>query len=203
MGCQTEIAETLIQRGTNYVLAVKENQGKLHEDVHELFDGADEVQFRQIPHDYGRKVTKDHGRLEIRESWVLSDPGYSDYVRRAAVWKNLSSVIRICTQVRHAQTTVSRETRDFISSLAGSAADIPPAARGHWGIENGLHWVLDVTFHEDDSRVRKDHVPENFAVLLHIALNILNRSRNGKDSIKTMRPRAGLDEGYLAKSLTK
>ena len=74
MGCQTEIAETIIQRGADYVLALKENQGKLHEDVKDLFTGADEVAFREVPHDYTRQVTKDHGRLEIRECWVLSDP---------------------------------------------------------------------------------------------------------------------------------
>jgi predicted transposase YbfD/YdcC len=77
------------------------------------------------------------------------------------------------------------------------------AVRGHWNIENGLHWVLDVTFREDDSRVRKDHAPENFAILRHIVLNILNRARKGKESIKTMRLRAGWDEAYLTKLLTQ
>lgn len=203
MGCQTEIAETIIQRGADYVLAVKKNQGKLYEDVKDLFAGADEVAFREVPHDYTREVTKDHGRLEIRECWVLSAPEYLEYVRRVDAWKNLRNLIRIRTEVRHAQTTLSQETRYFISSLAGSAQEMIHAVRGHWGIENGLHWILDVTFREDDSRVRKDHAPENFAVLRHIALNVLNRARNGKDSIKTMRLRAGWDETYLAKLLTK
>lgn len=198
MGCQTEIAETIVQQGADYVLAVKENQGNLHEDVQDLFAGADEVDFRKVPHDYAREVTKDHGRLEIRECWVLSAPEYLDYVRRAEAWKNLHSVVRICTAVRHERVTVSRETRYFISSLGGSAQGMIKVVRGHWGIENGLHWVLDVTFREDDSRVRKDHAPENFAVLRHIALNVLNRARTGKDSIKTMRLRAGWDETYLA-----
>jgi predicted transposase YbfD/YdcC len=197
MGCQTDIAETIVQQGADYVLAVKENQGNLHEDVQDLFAGADEVDFREVPHDYAREVTKDHGRLEIRECWVLSAPEYLDYVRRAGAWKNLHSVVRICTEVRHERITVRRESRYFISSLAGSAQGMINAVRGHWGIENGLHWVLDVTFREDDSRVRKDHAPENFAVLRHIALNVLNRARNGKDSIKTMRLRAGWDETYL------
>lgn len=201
MGCQTEIAEAIIQHGADYVLAVKENQGKLYEDVQDLFAGADEVAFREVPHDFEREVTKDHGRLEIRECWILSAPEYLEYVRRVEAWKNLRSIVRICTEVRHEQTTRSRETRYFISSLAGSAHDMIHAVRGHWGIENGLHWVLDVTFREDDSRVRKNHAPENFAVLRHIALNVLNRARNGKDSIKTMRLRAGWDEIYLAKLL--
>lgn len=198
MGCQTEIVETIVQQGADYVLAVKENQGNLHEDVQDLFAGADEVDFREVPHDYACEVTKDHGRLEIRECWILSAPEYLDYVRRAEAWKNLHSVVRICTEVRHERVRVSRETRYFISSLVGSAQGMIKVVRGHWGIENGLHWVLDVTFREDDSRVRKDHAPENFAVLRHIALNVLNRARNGKDSIKTMRLRAGWDETYLA-----
>jgi predicted transposase YbfD/YdcC len=203
MGCQTEIAETIIQHGADYVLAVKENQGKLYEDVQDLFAGADEVAFREVPHDFEREVTKDHGRLEIRECWILSAPEYLEYVRRVEAWKNLRSIVRICTEVRHEQTMLSRETRYFISSLAGSAQDMIHAVRGHWGIENGLHWVLDVTFREDDSRVRKENAPENFAVLRHIALNVLNRARKGKDSIKTMRLRAGWDETYLAKLLTQ
>ncbi len=203
MGCQTEIAETIIERGADYVLAVKENQGKLYEDLQDLFAGTDEVAFRDVPHAFEREVTKDHGRLEIRECWVLSDPEYLNYVRRVEAWKNLSSVVRICTEVRQEQTTLSRETRYFISSLASSAQEMIHAVRGHWGIENGLHWVLDVTFREDDSRVRKDHAPENFAILRHIALNALNRSRNGKESIKTMRLRAGWDEAYLEKLLCK
>ena len=203
LGCQTEIADTIVQRGADYVLAVKENQGRLYQDVRDLFLGADEVSFRQVPHDYAREVTKDHGRLEIRDCWVLSEPEYLEYVHRGEAWKNLRSVVRICTEVRHEQTTLSRETRYFISSLAGSAQAMIDAVRGHWGIENGLHWVLDVTFREDDSRVRKDHAPENLAVLRHIALNVLNQARSGKDSIKTMRLRAGWDETYLAKLLTK
>ena len=203
LGCQTEIADTIIQRGADYVLAVKENQGNLYEDVEDLFAGADEVAFRDVPHDFEREVTKDHGRLEIRECWVVSDPEYLAYVRRVEAWKNLRSIVRICTEVRHEQTTRSRETRYFISSRVDSAQAMINAVRGHWGIENDLHWVLDVTFREDDSRVRKDHAPENFAVLRHIALNVLNRARTGKDSIKTMRLRAAWDENFLANLLTQ
>ncbi len=203
LGCQTEIAETIIEGGADYILAVKENQGKLFEDIQDLFVGAAEVAFREVPHTFEREVTKDHGRLEIRECRVLADPKYLNYVRRVEAWKNLRSVVRICTEVHHEQTTLSRETRYFISSLAGSAQEMINAVRGHGGIENGLHWVLDVTFREDDSRVRKDHAPENFAILRHIALNVLNRSRNGKDSIKTMRLRAGWDESYLEKLLSQ
>jgi len=188
LGCQTEI---------DYVLAVKGNQGKLHEDLKDLFDGAAEVEFREVPHAHARQVTKDHGRLEIRDCWVITAPEYLDFVRRHDAWKNLRSLIRIRTEVRRGRKR-SEETRYFISSLQATPRELLTAIRGHWGIENGLHWILDIAFREDESRVRKDHAAENFAVLRHIAVNLLNRARNGKDSIKTMRLRAGWDETFLA-----
>ena len=197
LGCQTEIAETIVNQGADYVLAVKENQGKLHEDLKDLFDGAVEVEFREVPHAYARQVTKDHGRLELRTCWVITEPDYLDFVRRHEAWKNLGSLIRIRTEVRRGRKR-SEETRYFISSLQATPLEMLGATRGHWGIENGLHWVLDIAFREDESRVRKDHAAENFAVLRHIAVNLLNRARNGKDSIKTMRLRAGWDETFLA-----
>jgi predicted transposase YbfD/YdcC len=202
LGCQTEIAETIVNQGAEYVLAVKENQGKLQEDLKDLFDGAAEVQFREVPHAYERQVTKDHGRVEIRECWVITDDEYLDFVRRHDAWKNLGSLIRLHTEVRRRRKR-STETRYFISSLQPTPQEMLHAIRGHWGIENGLHWILDVTFREDDSRVRKDHAAENFAVLRHIAVNLLTRARNGKDSIKTMRLRAGWDETFLAQLISQ
>jgi predicted transposase YbfD/YdcC len=178
-------------------LAVKENQGKLHEDLKDLFEGAAEVQFREVPHSSDRQVTKEHGRLEIRECGVITDHEYLDLVRRHDAWKHWRSLICIHTEVRRGRKR-SAETRYFISSWQATPQEMLAALRGHWGIENGLHWILDVTFREDDRRVRKDHAPENFAVLRHLALNLLNRARNGKDSIKTMRLRAGWDETFLA-----
>jgi predicted transposase YbfD/YdcC len=168
-----------------------------------LFAGADAVAFRDVPRDIGREVTQDYRRLEIRECRVLSDPEYLEYVRRIEAWKNLRSAVRICTAVRHEQTALSHETRYFISRLTNSAQAMIHCVRGHWGIENGLQWVLDMTFREEASRVRKDHAPENFAILRHIALNVRNRSCTGKDSIKTMRLRAGWDESYLEKLLSQ
>jgi predicted transposase YbfD/YdcC len=202
LGCQTDIAETIVEQGADYVLAVKANQGKLHADLKDLFDGAAEVAFREVPHVHDRQVTKDHGRLEVRDCWVITDQEYLAFVRRHAAWKNLRSLIRIRTEVRRGRKR-SEETRYFISSLHATPREMLSAIRGHWGIENGLHWILDVTFREDDCRVRKDHAAENFAVLRHIAVNLLNRARNGKDSIKTMRLRAGWDETFLAHLLAQ
>lgn len=202
LGCQTDIAETIVAKGADYVLAVKANQGKLHADLKDLFDGAAEVAFREVPHTHDRQVTKDHGRLEIRECWVITDPEYLDFVRRHEAWKGLRSLMRIHTEVRRGRKR-SAETRYFISSLQATPLEMLNAIRGHWGIENGLHWTLDLAFREDESRVRKDHAAENFAVLRHIAVNLLNRARNGKDSIKTMRLRAGWDETFLAQLLAQ
>lgn len=111
-------------------------------------------------------------------------------------------MLRIHTEVRRGRKR-STETRYFISSLQPTPQEMLKAIRGHWGIENGLHWVLDLAFREDESRVRKDHAAENFAVLCHIAVNLLTRARNGKDSIKTMRLRAGWDETFLAHLLSQ
>ena len=202
LGCQTDIAETIVNRGADYVLAVKENQGKLHEDLKDLFDGATDVKFREVPHRHAQQVTKDHGRLEIRECWVITDAEYLEFVRRHEAWKNLRSLIRIHTEVKRGRKR-SADTRYFISSLQATPQEMLAAVRGHWGIENGLHWVLDVVFREDDSRVRQDHAAENFAVLRHIAVNLLNRARNGKDSIKTLRLRAGWDENFLAQLISQ
>lgn len=202
LGCQTEIAETIVNQDADYVLAVKENQGNLHEDLKDLFDGAAEVQFRDVPHTYARQVTKAHGRLEIRECWVISDHEYLDFVRRHESWKHLRTLIQMHTEVRRGRKT-SKETRYFISSWEAPASKMLTTIREHWGIENGLHWILDVVFREDDCRVRKDHAPENLAVLRHIALNLFNRARTGKESIKTMRLRAGWDETFLAQLISQ
>jgi predicted transposase YbfD/YdcC len=202
LGCQTDIAETIVKQGADYVLAVKQNQGKLYEDLKDLFEGAAEVAFREVPHAHDRQVAKDHGRLEIRDCWIITDQEYLDFVRRHEAWKQLGSLIRLRTEVRRGRKR-SEETRYFISSLQAPPLDLLAAIRGHWGIENGLHWILDVALREDDSRVRKDHAAQNLAVLRHIAVNLLNRTRNGKESIKTMRLRAGWDEMFLAQVISQ
>jgi predicted transposase YbfD/YdcC len=120
-----------------------------------------------------------------------------ELVRRHEAWKNLRSLIRLRTEVRRGRKR-SEETRYFLSSLPATPLEMLSAIRGHGGIENGLHWTLDLAFREDERRVRQDHAAENFAVLRHIAINLLNRARNGRDSIKTMRLRAGWDETFLA-----
>ncbi len=196
IGCQTEIVETAVQQGADYQIAVKENQGQLYQDLRDLFAGCEEVHFRDVPHAYHKTINKGHGRIEIRECWTLSDPEFLDYLRHRGAWKNLHTLVMVRAE-RRIGTTSSVETRYYISSLENDAKLALRAARGHWGVENELHWVLDIAFREDESRVRKDHGPENLAVLRHIALNLLKQEQTAKTGIKNKRLRAAWDEDYL------
>jgi predicted transposase YbfD/YdcC len=200
-GCQTQIAKRIVERGGDYQLAVKENQGQLFQDVKDLFAGCAEVAFRQVPHDYAKQINKGHGRIEIRECWTLSDPEYLAYLYHSTAWRGLRTLVMIRAE-RRLGTQRSIETRYYISSLEGNAKLALRVARGHWGVENSLHWVLDIAFREDESRVRKDHGPENLAVLRHIALNLLKQERTAHMGIHAKRLRAGWDEAYLLQVLS-
>jgi predicted transposase YbfD/YdcC len=199
-GCHPKFTDLIVQRGGDYQLAVKENQGPLYQELKDLFTGCEEVGFRQVPHEYAKRTNKNHGRIEIRECWTLSDPEYLAYLYHRAAWKNLRTLVRVRAERRFGDHR-SIETRYYISSLKGNAPAALRVARGHWGIENGLHWVLDIAFREDESRVRKDHAPENFAVLRHIALNLLKRDRTAHMGMHAKRLRAGWDDAYLLQIL--
>jgi len=200
MGCQTEIAEKIIDREAEYVLSLKENQGHLYEDVQHLFADLEDSQYTAYPFDYVKTVNKDHGRIEIRECWTISDPEVLRYLRGFANWKNLTTVSRIRAQ-RWIGEEKSSEDRYHIASITG-AKRLLGAVRSHWGIENGLHWTLDLAFDEDRCRVRKDHGPENFALLRHIALNLLKQEKTCKRGIKGKRLLAAWNQDYLLKVLT-
>jgi predicted transposase YbfD/YdcC len=199
MGCQTEIAEKIIEQEAQYVLALKENQGNLYADVVQLFDDLEHSGYKAYEHDYAKTVNKNHGRIETRECWTISDPAILQHLRGFANWKGLVTVSRIRAE-RQIGAERSCEDRYHIASLSG-AARVLHAVRSHWGIENQLHWILDLAFDEDRCRVRKDHGPENFAVLRHIALNLLKQEKTCKRGIKGKRLLAAWKQSYLLKVL--
>ncbi len=196
MGCQKTIAGKIIDKGADYVLGLKGNQGTLHEEVEFFFQDCLASDFLDIAHDYHETIDGDHGRIETRRYWAAC----ADWLPEREEWKNLSTIMmaqRECYQ--NGQTTM--EFRYYITSIESNAKKIAEAVRGHWGIENSLHWVLDIAFREDECRIRKDHAPANFATLRHMALNLLRKENSKRRSIKTKRLRAGWDMNYLGKIL--
>lgn len=201
LGTQEKIATTIRQAEADYILAVKENQGQLYQDLEMLFDYHQKHGFEQAPFDYAQQVNKGHGRLEVRECWTTEDPEYLAAVRTAHKWKDLHSLAMVVAK-RITDKGTTLKTRFYISSLPAKAAHLLTAARGHWNIENQLHWVLDVAFREDHSRVRKDHAPANLAVLRHMAVNLLKQEKTAKGGIAAKRKQAGWNEDYLVKVLS-
>ena len=200
MGCQKEIAQGILDREADYLLAVKENQGRLHQDIRDLFEGGEEWGFDGVPHDYATTLNKGHGRIERRECWVISEPACLEYLSTGKDWPGLRSVIKVVGR-RETDTGATVHSRYYISSLAGPAEQMLRAARAHWSIENSLHWSLDVTFREDQSRMRKDHSPQNMATLRQIAHNQLKRETSLKVGIQGKRLQAGWRDDYLLKVL--
>lgn len=205
MGCQKAIAQQIIEQQGDYVLALKENHPHLYEDVESLFQWADNLAFEGIVHDTCRKANKGHGRLEVRECWTISDPKWLAMLTEAEAWSGLRTVIRVRAQ-RHTDTEVTCETRYYLSSLAADTPHLAhtalAATRRHWGIENELHWVLDIAFREDECRIRQGYAAENMAKLRHIALSLLEQETSQKIGIKNKRLLAGWNDDYLMKVLS-
>lgn len=198
IGCQKEIAQQIIDQGADYVLSLKSNQGRLYDHAQTLFEDARAIDFADC--DYHRTVDKGHGRIEIRECWVTAHPEYLAALYKPEQWAGLQTAAMVCAE-RRVGEKIETETRYYISSLPGDAIQLSTAVRNHWHVENRLHWVLDVAFREDDSRIRTGNAAQNMAVLRHMALNLLKQEQSSKRSLRGKRLKAGWDEDYLTRVL--
>jgi predicted transposase YbfD/YdcC len=195
MGCQQDIARKIIKEEANYILAVKENQKQLHQDVQDEFRFGKDVQI-----DVSEEL--DHGRIETRKCSVISD---FKFIENIEEWSGLKSIIKIesVREFKNSDKPTETATRYYISSLLTQAKDFQRDIRLHWGIENRLHWVLDVAFSEDASRKRAGNASQNFSILSKIALNLLKKETSDKQGIKGKRLKAAYDQNYLLKVLGK
>jgi predicted transposase YbfD/YdcC len=199
-GCQKKIAATIIDQGGEYLLQLKGNQGGLHKETAELFDNCLTDDCHGIAYSTAATTDKGHGRIEQRRIWATSEV---NWFAEKGKWKNLRSLIRVQAR-RTINGKTTSEYRYYISSLpADNASRLLGYIRGHWGVENGLHWCLDINFREDDCRIRQGHAAENFARLSRIALNLLKMQTRHKVGIKTKRLCCGWSHDYLFRVLTQ
>lgn len=201
MGCQTAIAQKVVDRGGDYVLSVKENQPTLHDRIVRNTNDLLLEKFKAVRHGHAQSVDGDHGRIETRDVWVTDQIEWLQEEKDR--WPGLRSVVIVQSKRELPAKGDSIERRYYISSRPGTDATAMAACiRGHWGVENKLHWVLDVGFNEDQARQRKGHSAENFSRLRRLALNLLNRNKTKKRGVKGKRLNAAWDHDYLLKLLT-
>ena len=200
MNCQKETAEQIISQDADYIMAVKDNQPTLARDVEELFATAAEASAPSLI-DQVRSVGKGHGRIEERVCSVITDADYLFYMRSAHKdWPELNSLVKV-DSCRILDGQEERHTRYFISSLRCGAAEMLRHVRAHWSIENCLHWVLDIGFREDESRVRKGYGAENLSRLRHVALNLLKQETSVRIGMHGKRLHAAWSTAYLERVL--
>jgi predicted transposase YbfD/YdcC len=196
MGCQREIAEKIREQGADYVLAVKANQKELHEAIEDYFETAQGAGYRAVALESLEEVDSGHGRVEVRRYELVGD---LSTLPKPEQWRDLQGIARGECE-RHVGEQVSSEVRYYITSFGQKVGRLAEAVRGHWGIENSLHWVVEVTFREDNSRLRTGYGAENFAVIRHIALNLLKREPS-KGSLKRKRYKAALSNEFRSNVL--
>jgi len=198
MGCQRDIAQKIIDKKADYILALKGNQGTLREDVELFANEQKERGFSDTTVSLKETVDGDHGRIETRRATVIHDVAW---LQKRHDWPGLKGLV-IVESIREVGTRTERETRYYLTSSAWQAERLGPMVRDHWAVENGLHWVMDMTFRDDECRIRTAHAPENFVTLKHMAANIA-RKAPGRDSVRLRLKTAAWDDDYLAKLITK
>ena len=192
MGCQKNIAHKIREKEADYVLALKGNQGNLVKEVEEFFIKTEQPEFTHYIHDQDIEYDKGHGRIETRHCKTITN---LQWLIEPQSWDSLKSIAQIkATVIKNGIET--RETRYYISSLCGNAKQMNRAIRKHWAIENSLHWVLDVTFNEDQCRVRTGNGAENLSIMRRVALNAIKNDKTAKASLKVRRKQAGWDDNY-------
>ena len=195
IGCQRKIVNQIVKQKADYLITLKKNQKGLYKRVNELFKVAscqDKINFESSNY---HVFESSHGRIEKRCYSVLNN--VSEIVDKEQKWSELNSIVCVEYLRKSKKGKTKLENRYYITSLSKNAEELAEYVRGHWSIENQLHWILDVTFGEDNSRIRKDNAPENLAVIRHIALNLLKLDKSSSVSIKGKRNKAGWDDNYL------
>ena len=197
MGCQREIVKQIVEQQADYVISLKGNQGTLHKEVELLFQNAKQNGFKDLSHETYETTDGEHGRIEIRRFTTTAEV---EWFEDKAKWEKLTSFGMVESE-RQIGDKTTRETRYYISSLPSDARIFGQASRGHWGIENGLHWSLDIAFREDESRIRIGHAATNLGIIRHFALNLIKQDKTRKIGVKGSRKRAGWDGSYLHRLL--
>lgn len=195
MGTQTAITTQIYKASADYILALKANHPTLHGQVEAWFEQAQALKFEEINFSYNERVEKGHHRTEKRQVWTVPVAQLPP-LHQQANWLGLKTVVMV-VRVRHSWNKITREVQFYLTSLDSNACKIGQAIRLHWGIENGLHWTLDVTFNEDACRVRTGHAPQNLALLRRIALNALNQEQSFKRSNRQKSNRAAMHNNYM------
>jgi predicted transposase YbfD/YdcC len=203
MGCQRDIAQKVVDKKADYILALKGNQGTLRDDVERFATEQKSKSFQDAVVSHHRTVDGEHGRIETRDITVLHD---IDWLQENHRWPGLKSIVMVqgtreIPGSSPGTSTIACETRFYITSLALAASLISPLIRDHWAVENSLHWVLDMVFRDDECRVRTDHAPANFTTIKHMALNLIRRAP-GKDSMRLRRKVAAWDDEFLVSVIT-
>lgn len=199
MGTQKSIAKKIIEADADYILSLKDNHPTLHQQVKNWFEIAQSLGFKDVDVNISQRIEKGHHRIENRQVYTVPI-SQIPALHEQDDWVGLKIVVMVVRSVQHWNKTTN-EVQFYISSLASDANKIGSAIRQHWGIENSVHWTLDVTFHEDECRIRSLHSPQNFALLRRIALNALERETSFRRSLRQKSRRAAMNDQYMVSVL--